>query len=170
MNYRRCMYYVEGQCEEQLINALKTEPRRLTPGKVKVHNIILEEIPRREVNMINPGTTVVFVYDTDVEKTDVLKKNIEHVMKYATQTKIVHLAQVRVFEDEIARSTDVKKAQELTRSKSVSDFKTDFCRMKIQDCRNALERHHLDVFMLWNRKPPKAFGFVKQGGDTVKLQ
>ena len=90
MNYRRCMYYVEGQCEEQLINVLKAEPRRLTPGKVKVHNIIQEEIPRREVNMIGQGTTVVFVYDTDVEKTDVLKKNIEHVMKYAAQTKIVH--------------------------------------------------------------------------------
>ena len=94
MNYRRCMYYVEGQCEEQLINVLKAEPRRLTPGKVKVHNIIQEEIPRREVNMISQGTTVVFVYDTDVEKTDVLKKNIDHVMKYASQAKIVHLAQV----------------------------------------------------------------------------
>ena len=170
MNYKKCLYYVEGQCEEQLINVLKAEPRRLTPGKVKVHNIIQEEIPRREVNMISQGTTVVFVYDTDVEKTDVLKKNIDHVMKYASQAKIVHLAQVRDFEDEIVRSTDVKKAQELTRSKSVSDFKTDFCKMKIQECRSALERHRLDVSLLWSKKPPKEFGFVKQGGDTVKFR
>ncbi len=169
MNYKRCMYYVEGKCEEQLINVLKAEPRRLTPGKVKDHNIIQKEIPRREVNMIGQGTTVVFVYDTDVEKTDMLMKNIEHVMKYAAQTKIVHMAQVRNFEDEIVRSTDVKKVQDLTRSKSVSDFKTDFCRMKIQECRNALERHHLDISILWSKKPPKAFDSVKQGGDTVKL-
>lgn len=40
MNYKRCMYFVEGDCEEQLINALKLEPRRLIPGKVKVHNVI----------------------------------------------------------------------------------------------------------------------------------
>jgi len=49
MNYKKCVYYVEGSCEEQLVNALKLEPRKLIPGKVKVHNIVQDEIPRREV-------------------------------------------------------------------------------------------------------------------------
>ena len=70
MNFKKCVYFDEGSCEEQLINALKADPRRISPGKIKVHNIIMEEIPRREVNMIQAGTTVVFVYDTDVDKTD----------------------------------------------------------------------------------------------------
>ena len=52
MNYKKCIYFVEGACEKQLIDALKAEPRQLTPGKVLVHNIIQEEIPRREINMI----------------------------------------------------------------------------------------------------------------------
>ena len=31
----KCIYFVEGECEKQLINALKISPEILTPGKVK---------------------------------------------------------------------------------------------------------------------------------------
>ena len=169
MNYKRCMYFVEGPCEKQLIDALKAEPRLLFPGKVNVHNVIQEEIPRRVVNTIKAGTTVVFVFDTDVEKTDVLLKNITYVKKYAMQVKVVMLAQVRNFEDEIERSTDVKKAQELTKSSSVSGFKSDFCRLKVEECRRTLERHSIDVTVLWTKNPPDEFSFVEQNGDAIKL-
>ncbi len=169
MSYKRCLYYVEGKCEEQLINALKREPRLLKPGKVNVFNIIQEEIPRREVNMIKAGTMVVFVFDTDVEKTDILQKNIGYVKKYAANIKIVLIAQVLNFEDEIERSTDVRKAQEITKSHSVSDFKSSFCKMKVEECRNALKRHHFDVSVLWTKTPPDIFSFVQQGGDYIKL-
>ena len=168
MNFKRCLYFVEGKCEEQLINALKAEPRRLTPGKVRVLNIIQTEIPRREVNMIQSGTTVVFVFDTDVERTDIFRKNINYVKKYASQVKIVYLGQVLSFEVEIARATDVKKAQEITKSSSVSGFKSDFCRMKVEECRNSLERHHIDVSVLWTKELPSVFSFVKQNGDLIK--
>lgn len=169
MNYKRCLYFVEGQCEEQLINALKAEPRLLTPGKVNVHNVIQAEIPRRTVNMIKPGTTVVFVFDTDLDKTDILKKNIAYVSKYASQVKIINLMQVLNFEDEITRATDVKKAQEITRSNSVGGFKSDFCKLKVEECRNALERHHIDVSVLWTKMPPEPFMFLEQGGETIKI-
>ncbi len=169
MNYKSCVYFVEGPCEKQLIDALKAVPRLLTPGKVNVHNVVQDVIPRRVVNMIKVGTTVVFAFDTDVEKTDVLLKNIVYMKKYATQVKIVLLAQVLNFEDEIARATDVKKAQELTKSRTVSDFKSDFCRLKVEECRRALERHHLDVSVLWTKNPPGDFSFIEQNGDTIKL-
>lgn len=169
MNFKRCVYFVEGPCEEKLINALKAEPRLLTPGKVNVHNVIQDELPRRVVNMIQAGTTVVFVFDTDVERTDVLQKNVDYVKKYVSTVKVINLAQVLNFEDEIARATDVKKAQEITKSLSVSEFKTDFCKMKTEECRNALKRHHLDVSVLWTKDPPEVFSFVKQGGSTIKL-
>ena len=125
MNYKRCMYFVEGECEEQLINALKLEPRRLIPGKVKVHNVIQDILPRMVVNKIQPGTNVIFVFDTDIPKTDVLQKNIKYVKKYTSQVKLVCLAEVMNFEDEIVRATDVNKAKELTRSPSNSEFKSD---------------------------------------------
>ena len=169
MNFKKCVYYVEGSCEEQLINALKMEPRKMIPGKVKVFNIIQNEIPRREVNMITTGTLVVFVFDTDVNKTDVLKKNLDHVKKYAAQVKIVYLAQVLNFEDELVRATGLKKVHEMTKSKSLRDFKSDFCQMKTIDCRHALDRHHLDVSKLWSANPPVCFSFISQNGNAVKI-
>lgn len=89
MNYKRCVYFVEGPCEKKLIDALKAEPRLLAPGKVNVYNVIQNEIPRRIVNTIMVGTMVVFVFDTDVDKTDILLRNISYVKKYATQVKVV---------------------------------------------------------------------------------
>ena len=110
-----------------------------------------------------------FVFDTDVEKTDILLKNIRHVKDYVSQVRVVNLAQVLNFEDEVVRATDLKKAQDLTKSASVSDFKTAFCKMKAAACRSALERHHLDVGKLWVTAPPEKFSFVKQESDKVKL-
>lgn len=118
--------------------------------------------------MIQAGTIVIFVFDTDVEKTDILKRNIEHVKKYAVQIKIINLAQVLNFEDEIVRATDVKKAQDITKSSSIKGFKNDFCKMKLEDCRNALERHHLDASKLWVMKIPPPFDFIQQGSEEVK--
>ncbi len=120
--------------------------------------------------MIMSGTTVVFAFDTDVEKTDVLKKNVDRVKRYAEQIKIVYLAQVLNFEDEIIRATDVKRVRDLTRSESVSEFKSDFCRMKPTDCRSSLERHHFDNSKIWVTVPPAGFGFVQQNGDTIKTK
>lgn len=36
----KCIYYVEGLCEQQLIAALKENPARLISGKVRVFNVI----------------------------------------------------------------------------------------------------------------------------------
>ena len=41
----KCIYYVEGPCEQQLIAALKESPAKLVPGKVKVFNVVQNLIP-----------------------------------------------------------------------------------------------------------------------------
>lgn len=40
----KCIYYVEGPCEQQLIAALKESPSKLIPGKVKVYNVVQNPI------------------------------------------------------------------------------------------------------------------------------
>lgn len=67
------------------------------------------------------------------------------------------------------RAPDVKKAQDLINSRSVSEFKSDFCRLKVAECRNILERHEVDVEMLWNTKVPETFDFVTQNSEWVKM-
>lgn len=36
----KCIYYVEGPCEQKLISALKERPEKLIPGKVKVFDVV----------------------------------------------------------------------------------------------------------------------------------
>ena len=85
----KCIYYVEGPCEQQLISALKEEPARLLPGKVKVYNVVQNLIPKSQMLSIQPGTTVVLVFDTDVMQTANLKKNLELLNRYCGKLHIV---------------------------------------------------------------------------------
>ena len=84
------------------------------------------------------------------------------------KVEIVTVLQVLSFEDEIVRSTDVVRAQELTRSKTVGDFKSAVNRMKEKDFRSALVRHKLDIGKLWSQKPPQGFDFVRQDAEKIK--
>ena len=163
----KCIYFVEGECEKQLINALKISPEILTPGKVKVYNVKQNLIPKSQLLAIQPRTKVALVFDTDVEDRKALDKNIEMLRKYCSNVTVINMMQVLDFEDEIVRSTDVNKAQELTKSRSVSNFKTDFCRMKVNDCRSLLERHQLDIVKIWTTEPPETFKDLEQ--DVAKV-
>lgn len=161
-----CIYFVEGKCEEVLILALKEQPALLIPGKIKVLNIIQNPIPRSILLSIRSGTTVVFVFDTDIPVTTQLRENAQSIKKYCSGAKVVFLPQVMNLEDELVRCTNVSKATELTHSKGQKDFKHDFC--KLQDCRKTLEQHQLDVSLLWTKQPLEPFGFVPQNGNLVK--
>lgn len=155
MNRGKCIYYVEGPCEQQLISALKEEPENL--------------IPKSQMLSIQAGTTVVLVFDTDVSQTLNLKKNLELLERYCGKLKIVFLPQVLNLEEELVRCTDVKTVTKLTKSGSVKNFKTDFCKMKVKDCRSMLERHQLNIARLWMTKTPDAFDFTENNGDSIKL-
>ena len=128
----KCIYYVEGSCEQQLIAVLKEAPERLIPGKIKVFNVVQNLIPKSQMSENH------------------------------------FFPQVLNLEDELVRCTDVRTAMELTKSGSVKNFKTDFCKMKAKDCRSMLERHKLDYARLWMTKTPEAFSFVENNSSQIK--
>ena len=165
----KCIYYVEGPCEQQLIAALKESPSKLIPGKVKVYNVMQNLIAKSQMLSIQAGTTVVLVFDTDVEQTANLKKNLELLNRYCEKLHIVFLPQVLNLEDELARCTDVKSAAELTQSKGIRNFKTDFCKLKTKECRAMLERHGLKTEQLWATKVPEIFSFAESNSAQIKL-
>ena len=108
------------------------------------------------------------VLESDVPQTSNLKKNLELLTRYCVELKIIFLPQVLDLEDELVRCTDVRTAMELTKSGSVKNFKTDFCKMKTKDCRSMLERHKLDCARLWMTKTPEAFSFVENNSSQIK--
>ncbi|GAA6394315.1 hypothetical protein I4100191B2_17970 [Clostridiales bacterium] len=162
----RVIYFVEGECEAKLINALKEIPAVIRPGKVKIINVIQNLLSASQLVQIQPGTTVVLVFDTDVPKTDYLKENILQLRKKCTKVEVVFLAQVRNFEEELVRVTDVGRASELTHSRSSSDFKRDFC--ATTNTRHLLNRHYLDLGKLWTTHPPEEFSFVLSNSGIIK--
>ena len=165
---RKCVYLTEGECEEKLVKALKGSPSMILPGKVKRFNVIQNELSASMLMQFEPDSMVVLVFDTDKAITEHLKKNIEMLRSLSFEVEVLTVAQVLNFEDEIERATDVTKALDLTRSRSVDDFKRAVNRMKEKEFRNALKRHKLDMTLLWNQNPPRTFRFVKQDAEKVK--
>ena len=166
---KTCVYYCEGEDDQKLIDALKVAPGKILPGKSKKLNVVQNLIPKSIILGIKPDTNVVLVFDTDVTiNLDVIKKNIENIKKYCRGVKIIYLLQVKNLEDELVRCTDVKSVMELTKSKSLSNFKADFRKMKEDQCRHTLERHKIDVDRLWVTSAPEEFDFAERNSRLIK--
>ena len=164
---KRCFYFVEGECEETLINALKKYPAKIIPGRVKKWNVIDRVLPNSILNTIQPGSIVVLVFDTDVQSSGSLGKNIQMLKKIVSKVMIVCLPQVLNLEDELERCTDVKNVKELIKSKSRSDFRRDFCRLT--DCRQALDIHHFEIGKMWAQPLPEGFTSFSSYTDDRNL-
>ena len=166
MNRRKTIYFVEGDCEKQLINALKKGPSLLKPGRVEVRNPVSRTFTKDLIRTLSPGTDLVLVFDTDINDTSVLSRNIEKLKRYNANYSVITIPQVANFEDEIVRSTDVKRPEDLTKSKSLKNFKTDFIR--VSDCRALLENHGFDIDRLWIKEANNDFSVFKQMSDLIK--
>ncbi len=170
MENKKCFYLVEGECEEKLLKALKGKPALIEPGVVKKFNVVQNEIPTSKLMSFDPSSRVVLVFDTDKEETVHLKKNIELLKNMCSNVEVLTVTQVLNFEDEIVRSTDIDNAQDITKSETVSDMKRAVNRMKENEFRLALKRHKFDISKLWVKKPPKAFSFIKQQAEFIKVR
>ena len=168
MDNRRYFYLAEGECEEKLLQALKLKPSLIHPGKVEKFNIIQNELPIRKLMQYPANCVVVLVFDTDKEIAEHLKANLNRLKSLSYEVDVMTVAQVFAFEDEIERTTDVKRALDFTKSETVGDFKRAVNRAKEIDFRAALKRHKFDLTKLWTQKPPKSFSFVEQDGEMVK--
>lgn len=138
------------------------------PGKVDRFNVINRELKPNKLMSFQPGSCVVFVFDTDVEDTNILRKNISLVESMCSQVKLLTVMQVLTFEVEIEYATDVKHAQELTQTATISDFKSAVNKMKDIEFRNALKRHKLDMIKLWAKKMPTVVQSFQQESGRIK--
>ncbi|MDY5779671.1 MAG: hypothetical protein SPK04_06990 [Succinivibrionaceae bacterium] len=65
-------YFVEGEDEKHLIEVLKTDMKLIMPGKVQIFNVVQEIIKDSRLKILSNNTTLVFLFDTDVENTNIL--------------------------------------------------------------------------------------------------
>lgn len=160
-------YFVEGEDEEKLLKVLKTDLQLIAPGKVQRFNVVQEKLTKLRLMSLKEGTTVVLVFDTDTDEDAILKENIKFLESASGIKEVVCVMQVRNLEEELVRSTDVKKIKELTNSKSNSDFKRDL--IKDAHFSQKLRCHKFDMKVLWSQTASGVFSDIKNGGDKIKI-
>ena len=160
-------YYVEGEDEEKLINVLKTDLKAIRPGKVQKLNVVAHEITNARLMTLRPGTMVVLVFDTDAGSINILNKNLTILKKCPAVSEIATVPQVLNLEQELVRSCCIKKAAELTGSKSGKDFKSDFIQTK--NLTGKLLEHHFDIRQFWCGQPEKPYHNIANQAERIKL-
>lgn len=108
-------YFVEGEDEEKLLKVLKTDLQLIVPGKVQKFNVVQEKLTKLRLMSLKEGTTVVLVFDTDTDEDAMLKENIKFLESMPGIKEVLCVMQVRNLEEELVRSTDVKKLKSLQR-------------------------------------------------------
>ena len=102
---------------------------------IKVHTS--QEAPtsksRSSSRTLERETTVVF--DTDVEKVDILDENIKIIKNSNNVRDIICIPQIKNLEDELIYSTNITKIIDLLESKSKKDFKNNF-----NNCKNLIKK------------------------------
>lgn len=167
--YETIQYYVEGENEKCLIEALKKDARCIKSGKVDIFNTVTNRFSKARILPLKPGTLVVLVYDTDVDSNlETFKYNIDFLNKQAGIKAVICIPQVRNLEDELMYSCDIKNILEITNSKSFSDFKHDF--NKCSNLANRLKGCSLDMDKLWSRVPNNGFSVYGNNSNKIKLK
>ena len=73
------VYFVEGKCEEKLVNILKQNMKLIQAGKVYCINPVHTELKLTHLRTISSNTIAVLIFDTDVKRQssiEMLQKNI----------------------------------------------------------------------------------------------
>jgi hypothetical protein len=157
-------YFVEGENERKLIETIKN--KYLYSGKIKIINTIQNKIPNSILRTLERETVVVLVFDTDVEKIDILDENIKLIKNSNNVKDVICIPQIKNLEDELIYSTNINKIVDLLESKSKKDFKNDF-----NNCKNLmkkLENKEFKISKLWSRNAVDIYKKYKNDSEVIK--
>lgn len=163
----RYHYFVEGECERQLIETLKSQKTLLLSGKVDVFNPVIKPFTQLHLRSFRQNTVVVLVFDTDTEDPSLLKSNISFLRSGANVKDVWCIPQVRNLEDELLRSTDLKSIRKLVNAPTIKEFKHFF--IKEKNLYQKLESHCFDLMKIWATKPQGYFSEIENDGRRIKL-
>jgi len=166
-------YFVEGECEKVLLRAFmhaEESEYHICPGKIEVLNVICEKISPAKARTIKKGTKVVFVFDTDVKKTDLLEDNIQTIVNYSSldYNDVLFIQSCKTLEDELVYAcenvTDVNKILGTT---SREDFKKKL--IKHKDIVSRLKNLGFKIDRMWSRSPGEPFLSMNYHQDFKSL-
>lgn len=177
MDRRLFQYYVEGECEKNFLNSFmhaKNSAFIIHPGKIEKLNPITSRISDTKARTIKRDTTIVFVFDTDIENISILEENIKTLKRiaYIEVKDIIFLMSVKRFEEEIVYSckniSDIKGLIKLFNSQGLTALKTDFLTCK--NLEDKLRQAGFDISTMWIRSANKPFDKYVNGGKHVRIK
>ena len=157
-------YFVEGEHARKLIETIKN--KYLYSGKIKIINTIQNKVPNSILRTLERETVVVLVFDTDVEKIDILDENIKLIKNSNNVKDVICIPQIKNLEDELIYSTNINKIVDLLESKSKTNFKNDF-----NNCKNLmkkLEDKEFKISKLWSRNAVDIYKKYKNDSEVIK--
>lgn len=160
-------YYVEGEDDKSLLMTLKTDLRCIESGKIDKFNVVQNRFTNARIRPLKQGTTVVLVYDTDVENTvDILRWNVAFLKGKSGIKDVICIPQVMNLEDELIRACNINNIEELTKSKTKTNYKKDIIRCTNLGAR--LSQCEFEISKLWNKHPNNMF--KEFGNDSEKIK
>ena len=158
-------YFVEGECEKVIINTLKAPPLSLIkPGRVEVFNVIKDKITLPRITQLKKETNIILVYDTDINKTDVLDYNIDLLHQYGFN-KIYHIQSVKKLEDELVRSSSIKRIEEMFDTQGMDEFKHKL--ISNANLVSKLKSIDFDINKMWRQRPYSSLFLTYYNKDFV---
>ena len=161
-------FYVEGEDEKKVIEVLKKDMKLIVSGKVDVLNVVQKEIKIPRVRTLKAGTIVILLYDTDVEKVEILEKNIQLLKSSKHIKRVICIPQVDNLEDEVVRATNVRHVTDLLGSKTLTDYKRDL--IKCTNLDKKLQESGFDISKLWCKIPENKFSVYGNDSTLIKLK
>lgn len=159
-------YYVEGDDDRKVVNTLKTDFRRILPGRVETFNVIDKTLNKNHLMSLKKGTTIILVFDTDTGNVDILNKNISFLKKQSIVKDVICIPQIDNLEDELVRSTSIKEIKELTKSSSNNEFKKDV--LHITNLKKRMEECSFDFSKFWSCQPKNEYKHIINEADKIK--
>lgn len=134
---------------------------------MEVFNVVQNLFKPGRLRTLKDGTTVILIYDTDVNHIDVLKKNLKLLNSLPAVKDVYCIPQVYNLEDAIVQACNIKNAHDLTHSATKTDFKRDVIRCtnlgkRLSDC-------NFNKSQLWKKGPNNKFKQFGNDSDKIKL-
>ena len=160
-------YYVEGKDEKAIIDVLKQEFRCIETGKVEVFNVVQDKLNAIRIRTLKSGTTVILVYDTDIDvNTETLKYNVEFLKSQSAVKKVICIPQVKNLEDELLRACNINNVTQITNSASKKDYKADL--IKCTNLGSRLKKCGFDITKFWNEIHKNSFKEFENNSGSIK--
>ena len=144
-------YFVEGETEKAFIEQIKNQ--YVLSGKINVLNILQNEIKNSRLISIKPNTTIILIFDTDVQKKELLNRLAQNIkiLKASKHIKeIVVIPQVLNFEDELVYATNIKSIEKFIPNCTKKEFKSKFIKLG-SNIVAMLEKQDFNADKLWSR-------------------